>query len=197
MQALSSRFIRRCAGMAAFILILGGAPKAHGEETVLTHPREVTVFPDSARVTREGALLLSAGSHQVVFPDLPASVIESSLRLTVEGPEGTKLYGVSLRKDYRPEIAEKRTRQLKARLQGLQDQAADLDDRMEARKNEIELLKGLAKESGKIAASHMGAIPDGVVLAEAQVKSFPGRFGFQVRRAHEIPIPEQLGRPRQ
>lgn len=172
MQALSIQSLKRdFAWLSAILLLLWAAPRVFGEETALTHPKEVTVFPDSARVTREGVLKLSAGDHQVVFPDLPASVIESSLRLTVEGPEGTKLYGVSLKNDYQPEVVEKRTRALKDRLQALQDRQTDLNDRMEARKTEIDLLKNLAKESGNTAttqgATHAGILADFTHSADA------------------------------
>ena len=144
----------------AFLLTLAVIPRVFGEEAVATTPRQVTVFPDCARVTREGALKLSAGSHRVVFPDLPASVVESSLRLTLEGPPGTKLYGVSLRSDYAPEVVEKHSRLLKARLQTLEDQKTDLADRMEARKTEIELLKGLAKEGTQTATAQSPTRPE-------------------------------------
>src|SRR5579871_4554443 len=159
------------------LLILGAVPRVFGAETVASHPREVTVFPDSARVTREGSLRLAAGSHQVVFPDLPASIVESSLRLTVEGPEGTKLYGVSLKDDYQPEVVEKRTRVLKDRLQALQDQETDLNDRMEARKTEIDLLKNLSKESSNTATNqgptHTATLVDFTHSADA----VEGRIG--------------------
>jgi len=159
------------AWLALFFLLLGAIPKVFGAETVHSYPREVTVFPDSARVTREGSLKLAAGSHQVLFPDLPASIVESSLRLTVEGPEGTKLYGVSLKNDYQPEVVEKRTRALKGRLQALQDQETDLNDRMEARKTEIDLLKNLAKEGSNTAtnqgATHVATLVDFTHSADA------------------------------
>ena len=147
----------------AFLMTLVAVPRAFGEEAAATHPREVTVFPDGARVTREGSLRLSGGVHQVVFSDLPASVIESSLRLTVEGPPGTKLYGVSLRNDYSSEVVEARTRRLKAKLQLLKDQKTDFNDRIEARKTEMDLLRGLAKEGTQSAGNQGPSRPQAIV----------------------------------
>jgi uncharacterized protein (TIGR02231 family) len=149
--------------LLAFLLTLLVVPRAFGELAALTYPREVTVFPDGARVTREGSLPLSAGVHQVVFSDLPASVIESSLRLTVEGPQGTKLYGVSLRNDYTSEVVEERTRLLREKLQALEDQKTDLTDRIETRKTETDLLKGLAEEGGQSADSQGPTHPEAIV----------------------------------
>jgi hypothetical protein len=59
-----------------FLITLLVVPRVFGEAAAETHPAQVTVFPDGARVTREGTLQLSAGAQQVVFPDLPASGLE-------------------------------------------------------------------------------------------------------------------------
>ena len=80
-----------------FLTFLFITPRVFAEVKVPTAPRQVTVFPDSARVVREGILKMTGGLQHVVFPGLPASIIESSLRLTAEGPQGTKLYGVGLK----------------------------------------------------------------------------------------------------
>ncbi len=156
MKARHSSYRRRqnpWVWLLAFLCAGFLAPLVFGEVTAETYPSQVTVFPDGARVTRQGYLELKGGIQQVLFPDLPASVVESSLRLTVEGPSGTKLYGVSLRQDYGSQIIEKRTRILKEKLQVLLDQKTDLADHIEARKTEIELLKELAKEGSKTAAN--------------------------------------------
>jgi uncharacterized protein (TIGR02231 family) len=144
----------------AFLTALLLAPRVFAEVRVATSPQQVTVFPDSARVIREGSVRLLAGGQHVVFPDLPASLIESSLRLSVEGPAGTKFYGVGLRNEFTPDIVEKRTKLLKDQLQILEDQKADRNDRIEARKTEIEILKGLAKQGTDTVHDHPSTLPD-------------------------------------
>jgi len=153
-------------------------PAAYAEITADTAPKQVTVFPDGARVTREGSLTLPAGVNQVVFPDLPASVIESSLRLNVEGPEGTKLYGVSLKDVYTSEVVQKRTRLLKDKWQTLVDQKTDLSDHMAARKSEIDILEGLAKTGTKNAADQGPTHPGALVDFTASVKSVGARIAL-------------------
>lgn len=152
------------AWLVVFLLFLFFVPRVFADTTASTLPMQVTVFPDSARVVREGSLILKVGPQHILFPDLPASLIESSLRLTVEGPSGTKLFGVGMKKEFTPEVVEARTRKLKERLQLLEDQKTDLVDRMEARKTEIEILKGLAKQgtdtAAKEGATHTGTIID-------------------------------------
>lgn len=144
----------------AFLALILLAPRVFAEVPVTTRPQQVTVFPDSARVVREGSLKLLAGAQHVVFPDLPASLVESSLRLSVEGPAGTKFYGVGLRNEFTPGIVEERTRLLKDRLQVLEDHKADLADRIEARKTELDILKGLAKQGADTVQNHPSTLPD-------------------------------------
>ncbi len=141
-------------------LAWGWTAPGFGEVTAVTHPRQVTVFPDNARVTREGSLELKAGPQKVAFPDLPASVVGSSLRLTVEGPRGTKLYGVNLRNDFTSDVVEERTRVLRNKIQGLEDQKTDLSDQIESRKTEVELLKELGKEGTHTATIQGPAHPE-------------------------------------
>jgi uncharacterized protein (TIGR02231 family) len=165
MATVSKKGIRANKGqglawLLVFLFVMVVAPLVFAGETAITTPKQVTVFPSGARVTREGTQELTAGIHQVVFPDLPSSVIESSLRLTVDGPKGTRLYGVSLRKEYTPEVVEARTRLLKDRIQALQDQKMDLTDKIDARKSEMEILKNLGKESTVTATTHPGTIVD-------------------------------------
>lgn len=162
-KAVRGRPYRERVRLLFFLAALVAAPGVFAETTVETSPRQVTVFPDGARVTREGSLPLPAGENQVLFPDLPASVIPSSLRLSVEGPAGTRFYGVSLRNDYTPDVVEQRTRLLKDKLQALEDGATDLSDKVEARKAEIELLKSLAQEGSKDAAGQGASRPAAVV----------------------------------
>jgi uncharacterized protein (TIGR02231 family) len=161
------------------LLILGlAAPAARAELTAVTAPKQVTVFPDGARVTREGSLSLPAGVNQVVFPDLPFTVVESSLRLTVDGPQGTKLYGVSLRNDYTPDVVEKRTRLLKDKLQALLDKKTDLSDQMDSRKAEMDLLKALADKGDKSARDQGPNRPTALLDFTASVKAVGGRLAL-------------------
>lgn len=159
----ASTVLDKMEGWAWFLVLLVAlslAPRVFAEVKVVTHPEQVTVFPDSARVVREGSIKLLGGAQHVVFPDLPASLIESSLRLSVEGPTGTKFYGVGLRNEFTPGIVEERTRLLKARLQTLEDQKSDLTDRIEARKTEIDILKSLAKQGADTVHNHPSTLPD-------------------------------------
>lgn len=119
----------------------GPAQAAASNPKATTRPVQVTVYPNGARVVREGEIELGAGTHAVLFTDLPASIVEPSLRLNVEGPKGTHFYGVAVRKDFTPHTVDARTRRLQKQIQDLQDQRTDLQDKIAARQAEMNLLR--------------------------------------------------------
>jgi len=82
----------------------------------------------------------------VVFPGVPAEADEASIRLGVEGPQGTKLFGVRFSRSFSPEAVQKRRRELEARIQDLEDEKAALGDQAQARLGEMDILKALGQQ---------------------------------------------------
>ena len=116
-------------------------------------PREVTVYPDSAMITRKGEAKFPAGQSVAVIPDIPAFAEDASVRVSVEGPAGTKFFGIRIRRAFTPEAAEAKVKDLQARIRELMNRRDDLLDRIEARNAEIDILKSLSKDSGARAAA--------------------------------------------
>lgn len=131
----------------AFAIGLFSAIPAAAAIDVDTQPREVTVFPQTARVVRAGSKHLPSGAVTVAFSDLPTTADDSSLRLSVAGPKGTKFFGAEIRNRATAEIVEKRTRELQDQIRVLEDQKTDVADRTNARNAEIDILKDLSKQS--------------------------------------------------
>ncbi|MBL7716999.1 MAG: mucoidy inhibitor MuiA family protein [Bdellovibrionales bacterium] len=125
----------------AFLSIPFAAATTTPTTKAVTLPKQVTIYPNGARVVREGKVELKEGTHSVLFTDIPASIVESSLRLSVEGPKGTRFYGVAMKKEFTPKIVDARTRKLREKLQVLQDEKTDLHDKMEARRAEMNILR--------------------------------------------------------
>ena len=116
-------------------------------------PREVTVYPDSAMVIRKGEARFPAGQSVAVMPHIPAFAEDASVRVSVEGPNGTKFFGIRIRRAFTPEAAEARVKELEGKIQELENRREDLKDRIDARTAEIEILKSLSKDSGARAAA--------------------------------------------
>jgi uncharacterized protein (TIGR02231 family) len=124
-----------------------------GQVEVKAVPREVTVYPDSAMVTRKGEAKFPSGASVAVIPDIPAFAEDASVRVSVEGPAGTKFFGIRIRRAFTPEAAEAKVKELQAKIRELQNRREDLKDRIDARIAEIDILKSLSKDSGARAAA--------------------------------------------
>jgi uncharacterized protein (TIGR02231 family) len=144
------------------VLALLSAGLGAAETAVQTAPAEVTVFPQGAQVLRLGSAQLAAGEHSLVFDGLPLALVDGSLRLSVEGPAGTKVYGLTQRKAFEAEEVQARRRALAEKLQGLKDERDDLSDRVAARLGEAEILKAVgAKEAGRQDAKGLAGLAEG------------------------------------
>lgn len=145
-------------------LALAALAPGLGAETLrlATAPSEVTVYPRGARVLRTGGLQAPAGEHRLVMEGLPARLREDSLRLSVAGPAGTKVYGVRLRQAHGDQEALERRRELEARLQALRDEKDDLADRVAARMAEADILRAVAsKDAARSDAKGLAGLAEG------------------------------------
>ncbi len=59
----------------------------------------VTVYPDSALVSRTATLDLEAGEFKIIFSDIVPAIDENSLRVQAEGAAGVKLFGAQLKRE--------------------------------------------------------------------------------------------------
>jgi uncharacterized protein (TIGR02231 family) len=144
------------AGLAFLLAPLGAA-----EIAVPTAPSEVTVYPQGARVLRQGSVQALAGEQTLLLQGLPAGLREDSLRLSVQGPAGTKVLAVRLRQAFGEKEAQERRRELEARLQALRDEKDDLGDRIAARQAEAEILKAVAsKDASRSDAKSLAGLPE-------------------------------------
>ncbi len=82
----------------------------------------VTVYPDSALITRTAALKLNPGHYTVVFPDIIPEVDENSLRVSAPGNEGVKILSVQLKKEFLKDDPSLKIQQLKQEIRKLEDE---------------------------------------------------------------------------
>jgi len=149
---------------SALALAAGAATASTPVETKVT---EVTVYSRGARVIKTGQVVLKAGPAVVEFSGIPATATDSSIRLAVEGPKGTKYYGVKLKSVYTPEYAEERINELRKKVEELQEQKEDLEDQVKGRGDEMEIIKSLGKQSASAIGSGGAKAADVAGLASA------------------------------
>ena len=110
---------------------------------------EVTVFPDSALVTRSSPIELTPGKHRIIFPDIVPEVDENSLRVTLSDPANARLLGAQLEKKILEEIPSERIKNLKDQLQDLEDKLRATEDRKALLKDQKKFLDSVNLFSGE------------------------------------------------
>lgn len=88
----------------------------------------VTVYPDSAVITRFTSVKLDAGDHQLIFSDIIPDVDENSLRISAQGPPEVKLFGAQVKKEFLEEVPSERIKQLKEEIKKLEDEKNKAED---------------------------------------------------------------------
>ncbi len=101
--------------------VAAGVSAAADEVTPDSGIVAVTVYPGAARVTRRVVVDLPVGEHSVVFRDIVPEIDESSLTVSGRGPEGTRIYGVSLRREHLPRVPDARVRELEEKIRSIDD----------------------------------------------------------------------------
>lgn len=90
-------------------------------ETKITR---VTVYPGSARVTREATVDLTEGEHTVVFDNIIPVIDQNSLSIAGKGKAQVKLYGASFKDKQLIVPADERVSDIQQKIDDLNDQIA-------------------------------------------------------------------------
>lgn len=116
--------------------------------TLKTDITAVTVFPNRARVTRDGMLHLARGEHMLVLAELPASLDKDSVRASGKGANA-KILGVEVATEFVARPPETSIAELQRALEVLQDADKSLGDDDTTQVARIEFLKSLREASGQ------------------------------------------------
>ena len=108
----------------------------------------VTVFPNRARVTRNGTLHLARGEHMLVLAELPASLDKDSVRASGKGAHA-KILGVEVATEFVARPPEASIAELQRALEALQDADKALGDDDATQVARVEFLKSLREASGQ------------------------------------------------
>lgn len=117
-------------------------------ETTIT---AVTVFPDQARVTRTGTLVVEPGRYTLIVEKLPLATETDSVRARGYGTARAKLLGVSMRQVNFTETPAVPALELEKQLQALQDADAERLAQVAALEKAQTALDKLAQESATFA----------------------------------------------
>jgi uncharacterized protein (TIGR02231 family) len=111
----------------------------------------VTVYPDRARVRREGKIGLEAGLQQLEIGELPLQMAKESLRVSARGSVGSRLLGAQVQRRFYTETPSEAIRALEEQIEALQEEIKKLDIQVELIKQQRSTLDKIAGHSDKFA----------------------------------------------
>ncbi|MBN1869463.1 MAG: mucoidy inhibitor MuiA family protein [Candidatus Omnitrophica bacterium] len=140
---------------------------------------EVTVYPGSARVTRQANIDLSVGEHSIVFENIKPQLDENSLTVTGKGTAQVKIFGAYIKSEYSKETADERVKELEALIESLSDQIQMEGNNNEILSKELEYLDSIKLFSGQ-------QIPKDLVTSMPSVENLEGVRGFLMERYGDV-----------
>ena len=123
-----------------FAFLIAGA--AYSNE-IPSKVSSVTVYSDRALVTRISDLALNVGTKSCTFTKLPASLIESSVRIKGAGTALVRIGDVDVRNVHLSTVQDPRVVELKNKIQKLVDEDQGLEDQLAVLKSREEFLKSI------------------------------------------------------
>ncbi|MBK7896805.1 MAG: mucoidy inhibitor MuiA family protein [Candidatus Promineifilaceae bacterium] len=90
--------------------------------------KDVTVYPDRARVLAVGECELTAGRHRLLVPNLPLTLDTDSVRVQGSGSAQVRLLGVEVTRQFFEEAPQEAVRELEAQIEAVQDAMRALED---------------------------------------------------------------------
>ncbi len=135
-----------------------------------TNPVNVIVYPDRARVTRQGSVTLEPGLHQLEAPGLPLNLNPDSLRAAAHGTARARLSGVKLVRTYFVDSPVETIRDLEKRIEGLRDELIALNAKAEVVQKNKASLEAIAGHSEVFAT----ALAASEMSVETQLAIFDG-----------------------
>jgi uncharacterized protein (TIGR02231 family) len=106
----------------------------------------VTVYTDQALITRRGSLSLGGSETALRLTGLPATLQPDSVRVRGSGTVAVRLLGVSADRTFSSQPNPGIGADLKAQIEGLEDQLQDLQDRLETLKLQRNFVSGLGEK---------------------------------------------------
>ncbi len=90
--------------------------------------KNVTVYPDRARVSGVGSCELTTGRHRLLIPNLPLTMDTNSIRVRGSGAARVRLLGVEVARQFFEQTPAEAVRKLEDEIEEVQDSLRTLED---------------------------------------------------------------------
>ena len=144
--------IRKIFGTIFFILsFLLGVNKLSLAQEIEAQSKitEVTVYPGSARVTREVSTNLTEGAQSIVLPQIIPLIDENSLTVSGQGTAEVKIFGASVKTEYLEESSNARVKELEKEIETTQDEISLESGTLTTLAQQREYLNSVKLHAGK------------------------------------------------
>ena len=111
--------------------------------------KEVSIYPDSALITRAAGLNLKPGEYKIILADIKPEIDENSLRVSSNNNSEVKLFGAQLKREQLEKAPAENVKKLQDEIQALQDQKKKIEDRKEVLSQEKSFLDSIRLFSGE------------------------------------------------
>lgn len=112
---------------------------------------QVTVYPDRARVTRQGTGEVTTETQKIILDELPTTLLPDSVRVSGRGTAQVRIQGVDVKWHYYSETPSTRVRELEQEIERLEDESRGLHDRRAGLLARMKYLEGLASATDEFA----------------------------------------------
>ena len=128
-------------------------PNLDSIKTIDTRICEVTVYTDRALVTRRGTVALTGNERELAIASLPTTLETESVRATGAGTVAVRLLGVRSETVFSSEPVGDRTAELTQQIQELETQKLAIDDKITARRIQLQFVEDLSQKSVRFFSS--------------------------------------------
>ena len=148
-------------------------------KTVQSRIDAVTVYLDRAMITRMADIDLVKGKQELVIDNLPAYIIDDSVRVMGQGSIQAKISGVKVKRIFLQEHQQKKIEELRRELEKLKDEKKQIEDKLASLNTQKKFI-----ESIKISASEN--ISKELYIQKADTKNWDKVLDFIYQRLDRI-----------
>lgn len=141
-KGLKARATMLAAGVSVIAITAADAATIEAQSRI----DRVILYPDAALVTRQVAVDIPAGSHEIILPDLPPTLDPASLRVEGQAASRVVIGGIDLKLSPLPPKADA---ELDRKLKALKAERDRLHDRIEAGEGRKAMIQRLAQGAGE------------------------------------------------
>jgi len=182
--------------IAAFAAALASAclaiPDARAADVSASLPIDrVTVYRDSAIVTRAGTVEVPSGDHRLILRNLPGGLDPASLRLSARA-QNVRIGGIEVQQVTQDDAVNESERALNRKIRALDDQKTAIEDDIAAAQSQLKLLESVvAKPTGdgnnaaRIDGATLNALLGSVGTSDAAARTRIRNARLQLRELDE------------